>query len=358
MANYGEKRKDEIAHLEAIRFFARDEALYTDFEKRCEAINETDKEAKNKLAAYAFCYECGYRPNHNKNITNEKYKLLIRSGIRSSKTHRYYSGVGTLASVFEWYLKDPLERFDFDFDALDDFINKKERVKDGYVSFIAEPNLLEDVCDKDRVKALNELGLKVSSFYDKNGTLKAEFEHLQYPFKEPPTELKNELLNIDDALFHTRFFQNGATAASFTNKKRKALVDIDFTKPLDEIIAFVTAIKNDFDKDPSIIPTTREILTGEPEPEPKPDTSLYTHDKKNKKKLWEKYADVLFIYDCKKVGLGEAYIRSEIDAYHQTKGIVNKKGKLISIADDTYKELVKMGKDYIDKGKYKEFLHG
>lgn len=114
----------------------------------------------------------------------------------------------------------------------------------------------------------------------------------------------------------------------------------------------VLAIKNDFDKDPSIIPTTREILTGEPEPTPEPDTSLYRHDKKNKKELWEKYADVLFIYDCKKVGLPESYIRKEIDTYYQSKGIN------IEIADKTYKELVKMGKDYIDKEKYREFLYG
>lgn len=61
MARYSKKRKDEIAHLEAVRFFARDEALYTNFEKRCEAINEPDKKAKNKLAAYAFCNVCPTR---------------------------------------------------------------------------------------------------------------------------------------------------------------------------------------------------------------------------------------------------------------------------------------------------------
>lgn len=286
MARHGEKRKDEIAHLVAVSFFARDGGTYINFEDRCEAINELNKEAKNKLAAYVFCEDCVFRDARN-------YAVYEKTFIE------YLKEYNDDQSFMEWKT-EVLEMWD---------------------------GLLLDG---------ERYGLVLSY------TLLAErqVERFKNKVYEQGWIYNDNVANED--------IENGIPSFNIqgVNRQPICLVDIDFTKPLDEIIAFVTAIKNDFDKDPSIIPMTRERLTGEP------DTSLYRYDKKNKKKLWEKYADVLFIYDCKKVGLPESYIRNELDTYYQSKGIN------IKMSDKTYKELVKMGKEYIDKGKYKKFLHG
>lgn len=133
---------------------------------------------------------------------------------------------------------------------------------------------------------------------------------------------------------------------------KKVLVEIDFTKPLGDIEETIKAIKNKFDNDPSYIKSPFEELDKNLEAFmcSIEECEIFKH--KSPKTLEGKMADLLFIYDCKVMGLSERYITDEITKYW-------KETKKVSTEEfysfDAYH---KQAKELIDEEQYKCFLHG
>ncbi len=133
---------------------------------------------------------------------------------------------------------------------------------------------------------------------------------------------------------------------------KKVLVEIDFTKPLGDIEETIKAIKDKFDSDPSYIKSPFEELDEnitafmcsiE-------ECEIFKH--KSPKTLEGKMADLLFIYDCKVVGLSEKYITDEITKYW-------KATKKISTEEFySFDAYYKQAKELIDEEEYRCFLHG
>ncbi|MGB5792326.1 hypothetical protein [Poseidonibacter sp.] len=133
---------------------------------------------------------------------------------------------------------------------------------------------------------------------------------------------------------------------------KKVLVEIDFTKPLGDIEETIRAIKEKFDSDPSYIKSPFEVLDENIEPFmcSIEECEIFKH--KSPKPLEGKMADLLFIYDCKVVGLSEKYITDEITKYW-------KNTKKISTEEFySFDSYFKQAKELIDKEQYKCFLHG
>ena len=140
----------------------------------------------------------------------------------------------------------------------------------------------------------------------------------------------------------------------FKNSK-VAAVDINFSLPKKELLAYVEKIKDDFDKDFSMIKTPIELLEEEIQ---KADNLVC--DEKGKcfdprliLTKQQKMADMFYIYDCLKVGISRQKIRSKIYNYYADLGT-----ETITMDYKTMKRYKEIAKAYIDNLKYKEMITG
>lgn len=133
---------------------------------------------------------------------------------------------------------------------------------------------------------------------------------------------------------------------------KKAYIEIDLTKSLDDIIEVLTNVKTQFDNDPSIVESPFEAIgqTLVPFTCTIKDCDIFKH--KSPKSLEGKMADLLFIYDCKQIGLTEEYITNEITRYWKDVKKISTE-KFFSI-DEYYKQ----AKKYIEEKKYHSYLTG
>jgi len=88
------------------------------------------------------------------------------------------------------------------------------------------------------------------------------------------------------------FINEDEAEGEYNQSKAVALREINLVLPKDELIAYISKIKDDFNKDNSIVQTPFELLTGE--------TIERDTDKKLSKKL---IADMFYCYDCVKIEL-------------------------------------------------------
>lgn len=151
---------------------------------------------------------------------------------------------------------------------------------------------------------------------------------------------------------NTPIITNNRTNAGYQNKR--ALVEIDFTKPLEEIVAIVTKIKKDFDKNPDTIQTTEEFL-GIAE---KQEVHLSTlkdeiYKKPSHKPLYGRLVDALFIYDCNNAGLTKSYALNEINWYWNKKNLFTE-----TMSKNTLNNYLEFAQRQIDGGLYKNFVSG
>lgn len=143
---------------------------------------------------------------------------------------------------------------------------------------------------------------------------------------------------------------------AFDTQHKSALVQIDFTKSKEEIIAVVAKIKDEFDEDSSSVQGLYEHFGIDPELQSYScsisECDIYKH--KNPKPLSGRLADALFIYDCKQMGLTQKYAMSEINRYW----INVKKLFTEQIQDKTYREYLSFVKKYIEDQHHLNFTSG
>ena len=176
--------------------------------------------------------------------------------------------------------------------------------------------------------------------------------------KNDKQNLKNYYYDYDDIglnrLSHLTLIKRDTHSLSNPMLEKNTFLQIDLTKPLEELIELVTEVKKDYDKDPTNISNFLYEMGYDFESFEcdLKNCDIYKH--KSPKPLIGRLMDVLFIYDCKIAKLNNEYIVDEINKYwNNTKNIHKEK-----ITIDTVKSYHKFGTDYIDNLKFEHFLFG
>lgn len=313
MARPTKEQKEQMLKIETQ--FKRDNNEYQDFESECEYY--ANKMNHQCFMAYAMARECELRTHREYILIKEE---IIKHGERLGIT--VVSPSGRKRKLYEI---SPLTQshsgmeISISYPAINEFIIPYE-YSDEYL----DVNVEEDMDEKDKMVA------NYKSFLTRNKKNDLLIEYSKMPTIE----------------YHTN--------SEVTHKS--ALIKIDFTKPIQEIIAFVSKIKNDFDNDSSKIKSLDEYLGIEPAKETYScnftDCDIYKSG--TTKPLSGRLSDALFIYDCKKLGLTKEYILSEINRYWNEIKNLNKD----KMSDNTLKEYLDFAIKQIDEKGYKDFLEG
>ena len=128
-------------------------------------------------------------------------------------------------------------------------------------------------------------------------------------------------------------------ALDFSKIKERRVI-LNLALPTNELVDFIERLKRKYDNDQTIIKNVSQLLNEEFE-----NTSIKLPS------IQKNYADMLFCYDCYKLGFKPTKILSKIDRYREDN---NAESTTISI--NTIKKYIEISKDYIDNQKYKQLL--
>ncbi len=141
---------------------------------------------------------------------------------------------------------------------------------------------------------------------------------------------------------------------------KSARISLNMNKPLNELIAYITHIKQDMDKDRQLLKAPIELV-GE-ELQRADDISRMCTETKNGKTICfdgregvtrtQKLADMFFIYDMIKQGKKPLRIRTEISEYYLAAG------KETEMSEATFRKYRDIAIDYIDNERYTELTTG
>jgi hypothetical protein len=322
-------KRQGIIHLE---LFTRSNPLYQNFEERTKDLNEVE-------ISYLFCKECEARAK-NLNFIKEWQEVRDMS-IEDKENYpliynKEFEKLKVIDIDFYSYYNNLMEKVILQ--PLTDSINKKYSV----TTMIDEPILLK-VLGKKRVDELLYDGLP-KEIQENKGFPYLDFEHfLTLLEKEEALKIKKHI-KLNPFGFRTMILRD------YTKIKRDLassyFVEIDFTKPIEEIKQFIETIKEDFEDDPKQIPNMYDLLKIK-----RKKIEFYTlkseiYRSTNKKKNNQLLADILFIYDCYKANYEQADIQLEFK-YHYGYGIKK----------STIKSYLEFAKTYINQKKYLEFLN-
>jgi len=352
------KKIKELRHrIIKLDIFKRDNKIYTYFE---------DKFLNNKIDRYVvpyyFCEECSIRANEDILTIKEFRKFFLEN--EEEYEERYEELLKILKelenidiSITEYYMNINVDNYYLSNSNWD-----KARYNE-YNSYVKlDYNLVERALGEKRTNELVEdTGLTLDYMLDDSFT----YEYLKNEEKEKLLKSLDEKIGAGYKVIIERL------ATSLTpediiediiehNRNKKVYAELDLTKSKEELIEFVSKLKDDFDEDPSKFPNAYELLGVKQEVTKctLKDCEIYKKPK-SLKGFSGRLSDVLFIYDCKKVNkllggnlLSEDYIIGEIERYwREVKKISN---------DGFYslKEYEKIGIEFIDNEEYKDYLSG
>lgn len=300
MARPTKEQQEKLKEIISTGLVSRNHYNYTSFE------DELGKESKY-LKPYLFCLSCEFRSDYKNNTLDYLNKLVKYNKHMYNFEDDYYPI--TLVPTYTVLESLTIERFD-------EVVHNCDYTM-GFLRF----DQLKDLLTEDE---LHEVFYHATE--DHTFDIITIIKPIRYNLQAP-------------------YFKNGEIS-------KKAFVQIDFTKPLEDIQETIKEIKEKFDKDPNYIKSPFEVIDSELEPYmcSIEECDIFKH--KSPKPLEGKMADLLFIYDCKAVGLSEKYITDEISKYwKETKKIFNED---FYSFDSYYKQAKKL----IDEKEYKCFLHG
>jgi hypothetical protein len=119
-------------------------------------------------------------------------------------------------------------------------------------------------------------------------------------------------------------------------------IELDFRKPKEELIKIISQAKENFDK-PNSLKIYKDLGLEVDISDIVTSSEIYVEDKK--KSIEGKFADILFVYDCKKVGFVNDYIKEQIYNYWVDKSDGTREE---SITDKTIQSHNTLAKKYID----------
>ncbi len=131
-------------------------------------------------------------------------------------------------------------------------------------------------------------------------------------------------------------------------------IEVDLSKPLKEIIAYISHVKNDLEKN-NILKAPIELIGEELQKADNLvcDTKGKCFDTRAILSKQQKIADMFYIYDCIKQGVAQRKIQNVIYNYYADNGIETKAMDL-----KTLKKYKEIAIDYIDNMRYKELVTG
>ena len=332
--------KEQIAKREAIKelgLFVRDSEIYTNVE------NETIE--KNDIA-YVFCNLCKNRYLHLTSLTYLHFKIeLIEERYPTLLTLR------TINEALYFYILDLLNESKY---------QPKTPTYESNTFVFA--NDVSNALDKDinsiittsRKKQFRfNLPIHKESLIDLKQLVIGDMLS-----KSDKQKLKNYYYDYDDiglnSLSHLTLIERYTHSLVNPMIEKNTFLQIDLTKPIEELIKLVTEVKKDYDKDPTNISNFLFEMGYDFESFEcdLKKCDIYKH--KSPKPLIGRLMDVLFVYDCKIAKLDNSYIVDKINNYwNDTKNIHKEK-----ITIDTIQKYHKFAIDYIDNLQFEHFLFG
>jgi len=340
MSKAYEKRKRIID----LKLIERDNIIYTNFEKNSEDNLNID---------YLFCMQCYYRYSFTNGGSAKKYfldknsleKLKILKSIDINIYNYYYSLMSVTPSFHE-------------------------PKKQGY-------SVKTSFSQYALIEALGEKRFKELSFYgqstaNENSVLKPLFfdgypvndlqKHLEYGLmKDEDIEKIQDYIQNKNHGWNTKIRRN-YVALDRTPVNEKYLkvnnvsIDVDLNKSKEEILKFVEKIKDDYDLDKKEehknystknIPNVYDLLGMRKVEDFICDKKDCIKEEDKNKKMFEKYADILFIFDCKKACFTHKDIDEEFIKYYG-----------YGMKSKTITNYYNIAIEYIDNQKYLSFLTG
>ncbi|WP_151900543.1 hypothetical protein [Sulfurimonas hydrogeniphila] len=325
--------------------FKRDNSIY-------ETLNDIAQDSNKYSIAYYFSLKCFSRnPDRGRgNIVADIIEEKMKSDLRKEQAYILLRNLNEdIAEYYLTVLKD--EKL---------FYQDKEMINNKYfIENELEVAIIKNALSKDRTKYFfNELiSLTLNDMTDN--------EFIDFPLTKIE---KNEIINslnehgwrADKTIIHLSVLPNEIESILNDNKNKNVFAELDLTKSKEEILEYVSKLKDDFDDDPSQFPNAYEFL-GEKQEVFSCDLKqcdIYK-DTRSLKPINGRLSDVLFIYDCKKVNeiLGadvftNEYITDEINRYWQ---------EIKNISTDGFHSLDEyyaLAKEYINNQKYKDYLTG
>jgi len=275
----------------------RDNLLYTDFEERTKNLSKA-------ITSHIFCGECHKRIVDSTIYTPKKdEKIILRKKYKSFED-KFYSLLDIDKDIFFYYY----------------FIRQSDNnsfLDDDNHKFYSIENIELELNEVEKFKRPSNIIL-----INKNYS----------PFN--PLRIHDTPMNLED--------DNNSP------KVNKVYAELDLSKPIEELLEFVSMIKEEYKQNPK---------------------NIYSHDfkaykctfsncdiykSKSPKPMNGRLSDVLFIYDCKKANLNNEYIIDEINNYWQD----NKKIYKDKFRPSTLETYYDLSKKYIDNKEYRAFTCG
>ena len=115
-------------------------------------------------------------------------------------------------------------------------------------------------------------------------------------------------------------------------------IKLNMALPTKELEDFIKKAKEEYNSNQNDFLSIEELLNG-------------VSEKENIKLPQKRYADLLFCYDCHKLGYTQAKIQNKIDRYYE-----DKDPSSTTISTNTIKNYIKTAKQFIDNEKYKHLV--
>lgn len=363
MARPSKKTLELRSKILELKVFKRDNDIYTSFEN---LFNSTDAKYST---SYYFCEECEYRTirkRGDKGFSHDDELFYnaetFKSFFEEEDNYPHFEKVFN-----ELFSLNPTLAFLYHKLVIEQSIRQHENWNTAKVDYFTttelDYSLTVAALGKERTDAiLKETGSLTLDWMISDN---ADYLMLSNPLtKKEKSNLLCELSKGSGKGYNTLVGRivtpHAIEDLASSNKSKTIHAELDLTKPIDEIIDYVTMLKNDFDNNPDNFKNAYELLGEKQEVfscELK-DCDIYK-DTKSPKPINGRLADVLFIYDCKKVNellgadiLTNAYITDEINRYWQ---------EVKNISPDGFNSLgdyYAIAKEYIDEQKYKDYLTG
>lgn len=305
-------------------FFKRDHEIYTSYEKY-KGLNDYE-------VAYLFCEQCHIRD------TYDHFRLYRDSDdARPINSYEFLKDHEQLNSL-DHIDKD---RADYYGEIMLHTL-KSERYQFDQKTPVSE-SLLIKIFDRDRAREL------ISNYYlgDRITYQEVRLENILDKMTSEEHERFYEYLE-NNHLFPKTLIVSDIRQNCYPDKQNTVFAEIDLSKPLPELLAFIERIKRSYDKDNKTVQNIYQLLDQAPEPFTCDVRECDVLKKDKRKPLLGKLMDALFIYDCKHVNMTNDYIKEEIDRFWQEV----QKAFSDKVRTPTIKGYHELAKDYIEDKKY------
>jgi hypothetical protein len=321
-------KRQRIINLE---LFTRSNPLYKSFENRTKFLNDVE-------ISYIFCKECETRAK-DLNFINEWFECRDNS-IDDKENYpliynKKFEALKVINMDLYTYYNNLMETVTTQ--SLEDSISKQYSVK----TMIDEPILLK-ILGKKRLNELLYDGFP-QIIQDEKGFPYLDFENFLTLITDDEVIKIKKYIKLNPFGFRTMVLRDYAKIER--NLTSSYFVEIDFTKPIEEIENFIKILKNDFKENPKKLPTMYDILKIRHKKIKFHTLKSEIYKNTNRKSNSQLLADILFIFDCYKAKYTQEDIQIEFKHYYG-----------YGIKKETLKKYLNFAKEYINNNKFMEFI--